>query len=114
MNKCKVLEDPQLDFDSPLLACPLCGSRKIVRFLTDFKGIAIFKCGSCSLQFMNPQYTDAALTQYYSQYIGHDPLQIRKGYESIRAEVKRRNLMLLKPLVRPSGKSLLETLSSIG
>jgi len=58
--------DPELDH------CPLCNSRKISEFHRDFRGNAIFKCESCNIQFMNPQYTNEYLEDYYKGYIDHD------------------------------------------
>jgi len=61
-----------VQFDRPLSDCPLCGSANIKKYLTDYKCVVIFKCRSCSLQFMNPQYSDAYLKEFYSKYQNGD------------------------------------------
>ena len=60
-------------FDPPKSLCELCGSERIYEYHQDSDGIHIFKCQSCKVQFMNPQYSDAYLTEYYSKYIQLEP-----------------------------------------
>ncbi len=57
------------DFDEKLVTCPLCDSEGIKDTKTDYKGIVINKCQSCQIEFMNPQYTDQYLVDYYSKYV---------------------------------------------
>jgi 2-polyprenyl-3-methyl-5-hydroxy-6-metoxy-1,4-benzoquinol methylase len=56
------------EFDAPLASCILCGGRDLAEHLTDYRGVHITKCRTCSFQFMNPQYTDEHLAGYYSDY----------------------------------------------
>lgn len=85
-------DGPRREFDPRLEACPLCESRRLMRFAADHRGITIDRCRSCDLRFMNPQHTDRALSDYYASYI--DPDQ-RQGASAARAERKRRNIHLL-------------------
>lgn len=55
-------------FDDVLACCPVCGGGIDGSYLTDCRGIRIAKCGRCSFQFMNPQYTDHHLACYYARY----------------------------------------------
>ncbi len=56
------------DFDKPFESCLFCESTDINHLKTDYRGISIYKCGNCRVQFMNPQYTAKYLDDYYSQY----------------------------------------------
>ena len=60
-------------FDPPKDRCQMCGSKQVALFVTDYKGIRIFRCAECGIQFMNPQYTDAHLTEYYSHFTFEEP-----------------------------------------
>jgi SAM-dependent methyltransferase len=62
-------EELPMKFDPPLERCPLCGDGGIVPYHRDHRGITIFRCRRCGVQFMNPQYTDAYLAAFYAQYI---------------------------------------------
>jgi len=55
-------------FEEPRKNCPLCGSDRISFFHRDYRGISIFRCRTCHVQFMNPFYTDDHLREYYSHY----------------------------------------------
>ncbi|MGH7665554.1 MAG: methyltransferase domain-containing protein [Gemmatimonadaceae bacterium] len=57
-------------FDPPLRACRLCGSASIGRHDRDYRGITIDRCSRCGVAFMNPQYTDEYLAEYYAGYMG--------------------------------------------
>lgn len=57
-----------MEFDEELTHCPLCNSEKIKPYTTDYKGIGIFKCRSCKVKFMNPQYTHDYLNKFYASY----------------------------------------------
>lgn len=59
-------------FDNKLDNCILCGSNNIKNHLVDFNGIKIDICNDCGFQFMNPQYTDEYLNEYYAQYSNDD------------------------------------------
>lgn len=60
-------------FDKPLNKCLLCGSEDISYYHTVADDIKISKCSNCGIQFMNPQYSDAYLNEYYSGYIIDEP-----------------------------------------
>lgn len=57
-------------FDPPLELCPLCRSPQIRPYNRDQDGRTIDRCSSCRVQFLNPQYSDAYLADFYSRYIG--------------------------------------------
>lgn len=62
---------PALDasrFDAPLCACPLCDSARIGRYDEDHDGRQVSRCRDCRVLFMNPQYTDEHLAEFYSLY----------------------------------------------
>lgn len=56
------------DFDAPLEQCPVCHNGDIKYVFSDYKGIRVFKCANCGSEFMNPQYTDKYLFDFYNQY----------------------------------------------
>ncbi|MGB2867168.1 MAG: class I SAM-dependent methyltransferase [Bacteroidota bacterium] len=60
-------------FDPLMTQCGLCGSRKIRFFYRDYKGLQIYKCTDCGIEFMNPQYSDGHLEQYYSTFTVDEP-----------------------------------------
>jgi 2-polyprenyl-3-methyl-5-hydroxy-6-metoxy-1,4-benzoquinol methylase len=60
-------------FDKELDRCVLCGSKDIYHYHTVSGGIKIYKCKSCGVQFMNPQYSDEYLSGYYSKYTKDEP-----------------------------------------
>ncbi len=70
---------PLQHFDPPMEICPLCGSPALSIYDQDYKKIKIDRCNCCHLMFMNPQYTDDYLNNYYSTYINSDQ---RTGKES--------------------------------
>jgi SAM-dependent methyltransferase len=101
-----VFDGPRREFDAPLAACPLCSSRQIASFVTDHRQISIWRCGDCQLRFMNPQYSDAALGEYYARYTSRDPAELLAGRNASRRARKQGNIDLLKPLVRAGGRVL--------
>jgi len=62
-----------ISFDKPLSKCLLCASEDIFHYHTVADDIKIFKCRNCGVQFMNPQYSDTYLNEYYSGYIIDEP-----------------------------------------
>jgi len=56
-------------YDPEIERCRICGSYNIYQFHKSDNGNKIYKCGNCKIQFMNPQYTDWHLSNYYSTYI---------------------------------------------
>lgn len=55
------------EFDQVLTHCQLCGSEAISYLKSDFMGIRIWKCQHCKIEFMNPQYTEEYLNEFYGQ-----------------------------------------------
>ena len=60
------------NFDKKLTDCAVCHSNNVDDYFVDHTGINISRCNVCGFQFMNPQYTDEYLTDYYSKYTGSD------------------------------------------
>ena len=54
--------------DPPLSECRLCRSNSFEELFEDFRGNRIQLCRGCGVQWMNPQYTDAHLEDFYSRY----------------------------------------------
>ncbi len=55
-------------FDDKKDQCMLCGSKNVRYYFTTSDAIDIYICQDCRVQFMNPQYTDEYLIDYYSRY----------------------------------------------
>jgi len=93
-------DPPALDFDAPLVSCPLCGQGELEDYMTDAAGVRISSCVSCELRFMNPQYTDASLEAFYTGYrsVSHLPLG---EFELPRRERKLRNLEQVRRRTSP-------------
>jgi 2-polyprenyl-3-methyl-5-hydroxy-6-metoxy-1,4-benzoquinol methylase len=75
------------DFDDKIANCIVCDSQNIRDHLVDHCGITISRCHQCGFQFMNPQYSDKYLTEFYAQYLDdddydywHEPLMIRHDF----------------------------------
>ena len=58
----------QPEFSPRLEECPLCRSDALSLSKIDFNGIRIDRCRDCGVEFMNPQYTDHYLQDFYDQY----------------------------------------------
>lgn len=56
-------------FDKKYDTCPICRSAAIHHYHSDYRDNDIYKCSNCSVQFMNPVYSDAYLAEYYAGYI---------------------------------------------
>lgn len=95
MKESTAQRGPEHDFDPARTRCPMCDSPTIEAYLENLRGIAIDRCTTCRLRFMNPQYTQRTLDSYYSQYTSHDPGHIEAAHRGPRRERKRRNLDLL-------------------
>jgi len=63
---------PTKKYDPVLTCCPICGSENIRLFLVDFRSNSIYRCEDCTFQFMNPQYSNQYLDEYYSSYTPSD------------------------------------------
>ncbi len=85
----------QKAYDPPLTQCRFCQSSELVHYDHDHLGAQIDRCNSCGVKFMNPQYTDAYLEEYYSNYIheGYHPGEQAERDRSIR---KKRSLDLIQ------------------
>ena len=86
------------DYDPPRHTCPLCDGGPLVRHLTDFRGHGIDGCRACGVEFMNPQYSDAALERFYAGYICLHPEAAGATFRSrpdVRRTGKQRALDLL-------------------
>ena len=70
-------------FDPPLSRCPLCHAPTVHAYDRDYLGISIARCESCGIKFMNPQYSDAYLAEYYASYI-------REELDSLETQRERR------------------------
>ena len=96
----------QSDFDPPLEKCPVCHSEDISYIFSDHKGIKIFSCNTCKSEFMNPQYTDKYLSDFYNQYQQKDTKNHR--YDSsfdIRKIIHEHNIRQVEEYTKP-GKFL--------
>ena len=56
------------EFDKKMDKCIICGSHDIKDYIVDYRKINISICRECDFQFMNPQYTNNYLSEYYSTY----------------------------------------------
>jgi SAM-dependent methyltransferase len=87
-------------FDRPLTDCPLCGSARIVEFDHDYQDRKISLCRNCALMFMNPQYTDEFLAEFYSNYAYRDP-KFTKAEMDRRIFSKTNDLEMVERYVTP-------------
>ena len=55
-------------YDEKYTECPACHSKTINQHHEDLNLNKIFKCQACTVQFMNPVYSDGYLDEYYSAY----------------------------------------------
>ncbi len=69
---------PANNFDPLSDHCCLCNSYDIFHFKTDYRGIKIYKCRNCNVQFINPLYIDKVLNETYADYRDHHPGKIDK------------------------------------
>lgn len=69
------------DFDPLMSECNLCGSSDIHLYSIDYNGIQIYKCGNCRIEFMNPQYSDQYLKEFYNSYQVSEQYHHRYGNE---------------------------------
>lgn len=92
-------------------AAPACLSCEAAspRYLGDKNGFHVWKCGRCSLVFVNPMPTDAEIDDFYSQHPRNDKYQRKSSGKYRRA---RWRIMRLKRLV--AGRRFLDIGCSIG
>jgi len=55
-------------YDASYEACQICESRRIKLIKTDYRENQIYECEGCSVQFMNPVYSDEYLQKYYADF----------------------------------------------
>lgn len=90
--------DATLQYDPPRADCPLCGRGPVALRMIDYRGHGIHACRACGVEFMNPQYTDQALAQFYAGYINLHPGAGAESFRSrldVRTAGKERSLALL-------------------
>jgi SAM-dependent methyltransferase len=51
----------------------MCRSPRIARYDHDHHGRVIFRCRACGVKFLNPQYSDQYLADFYARYTGTKP-----------------------------------------
>lgn len=73
----------QPTYDPSLHSCPACLSNKERFLFKDLRGNNIYVCENCTLQFMNPRYTNRYLEHYYSNYTDNDPENVRRWQEPL-------------------------------
>ncbi len=56
------------NFDAFISRCKICNSDRIFKYHQASDGSQIYKCGDCKIQFLNPQYSDEFLLQFYAGY----------------------------------------------
>ena len=90
-------------FDKKYEACPVCRSAAIHHHHSDFRANDIYKCDNCGVQFMNPVYSDAYLTEYYAGYITPEYTQrtIDEQYE-----VCKQNFAVIQRFMPAKGEML--------
>jgi len=69
-----------LKFDPKLTKCPLCRAENINFHFKDFRDVDIFKCATCLVQFMNPQYSNDYLDKFYANYINDSDIYTRMKF----------------------------------
>ncbi|MFC1747701.1 class I SAM-dependent methyltransferase [Pseudomonadota bacterium] len=57
-------------YDAEYHVCPVCGADGVSLYHQDFRDNDIYICQQCSVQFMNPVYSDSYLAEYYAGYYG--------------------------------------------
>ncbi|MEO0481734.1 MAG: class I SAM-dependent methyltransferase [Planctomycetota bacterium] len=93
------------EYDPKLLRCTLCGSTDIEDYDRDYRGHGISRCRSCDVRFMNPQYSDAYLAEFYSQYISfHGEPKRRRDKVELRVAGKSRGLGFLRDSLGMGGE----------
>ncbi len=60
-----------MKYDPVLENCPICGSAQTRFYHSDLRQNRISICEACRFQFMNPQYSDQYLTEFYAGYYSH-------------------------------------------
>ncbi len=90
------------DFDPLLESCPVCFSSSIQKKKTDYTGIDIFQCRNCRIEFMNPQYTDNYLEEFYAGYYKNDTSHhYYKDNTAARSLIHRENLAEIEQYKKP-------------
>jgi len=71
-------KEHEVIFDAPLNKCLFCESKNIKPWDIDFTKKTIYKCFNCGIKFLNPQYSDKYLQNYYEHCIGVEINESRK------------------------------------
>ncbi len=71
-------KEHKLIYEAPLNNCLFCKSKNIKLWDIDFTKKTIYKCSNCGIRFLNPQYSDEYLQNYYEHYIGVEIDESRK------------------------------------
>jgi len=67
-------------FDQELESCLICGEKRLADYKRDWRDVLISRCSSCGFQFMNPQYEDRYIRQYYvDAYVDTDRSKTHKA-----------------------------------
>ena len=97
---------PALAFDPLLAECRLCGSARIAPWDRDWRGVDIWRCETCGVGFMNPQYTDAHLAAFYAGYIvDHERVESPER-RARRRRAKEAHFAMIEEFVRPPSDGL--------
>lgn len=89
-------------FDELLTECTICGSENVDEYFVDHNDIIIYKCHDCKVKFMNPQFTDKYLGDYYGQYQNKDFKHHRYGNDKEPRFAKHRdNISLINKYINP-------------
>jgi 2-polyprenyl-3-methyl-5-hydroxy-6-metoxy-1,4-benzoquinol methylase len=92
-----------LSFDEKLTRCPLCQSQDFRYFDRDSKGVSIDVCRGCGSLFMNPQYTDSYLNDYYATYTRPEGVA---GDETEERKLQKKAALVLLNAHQPGGRLL--------
>lgn len=102
-------DDHAAESDRPATPACLSCEAPSPRYLGDKNGYHVWKCGQCSLVFVNPMPTGAEIDEFYSQHPRNDKYQRKSSGKYRRA---RWRILRLKRLV--TGRRFLDIGCSIG
>ncbi|HOK41920.1 MAG TPA: class I SAM-dependent methyltransferase [bacterium] len=88
-------------FDTKLTTCLFCNSNNINFFDIDYNNITIDKCNNCGIKFMNPQYTDNYLEEYYSNYVEIDEANNDNSWKEALLEGHNFYISLIEKYMKP-------------
>ena len=85
-----------VSFDPLLPACVFCGSGRIAAYDRDYLGRTVQRCGDCRVLFMNPQFSDAWLAEFYGEYIPEASSEESDAERAAKAPVHHYHLELIE------------------